>query len=68
MRTQNHPLIAPALGTARQITSFHYGAGGGQKVYVQASLHADELPGMLAAWVLRRKLAELEAAGPIRSV
>jgi uncharacterized protein len=70
MRTQNHPLIAPALGTARQITSFHYGngggTGGGQKVYVQASLHADELPGMLAAWVLRRKLAELEAAGRLR--
>jgi uncharacterized protein len=66
MQTQNHPLISPALGTARQITSFHYGTGGGQKVYVQASLHADELPGMLAAWVLRRKLAELEAAGRIR--
>lgn len=66
MQTQNHPLIAPALGTARQITSFHYGTGGGQKVYVQASLHADELPGMLAAWALKRKLAELEAAGRIR--
>ncbi|WP_322011471.1 succinylglutamate desuccinylase/aspartoacylase family protein [Paraburkholderia sp. J12] len=66
MQTQNHPLIAPALGTARQITSFHYGTGGAQKVYVQASLHADELPGMLTAWVLKRKLAELEAAGRIR--
>ncbi|TAM29316.1 MAG: succinylglutamate desuccinylase/aspartoacylase family protein [Paraburkholderia sp.] len=66
MQTHHHPLIAPALGTERHITSFHYGAGGAQKVYVQSSLHADELPGMLAAWVLRRKLAELETAGRIR--
>jgi len=66
MQTQTHPLIAPALGTARHITSFHYGQGGGQKVYIQSSLHADELPGMLTAWALRRKLADLEAAGRIR--
>jgi len=67
MHIQNHQLISPTLGTARQITSFHYGTPGtGQKVYIQASLHADELPGMLVAWALRRKLAELEAAGKIR--
>ncbi|WP_233884212.1 succinylglutamate desuccinylase/aspartoacylase family protein [Paraburkholderia flagellata] len=67
MQTRNHPLIAPALGTARELASFHYGkAGGDQKVYIQSSLHADELPGMLVSWVLRRKLAELEAAGRLR--
>ncbi|CAB3791156.1 hypothetical protein LMG28688_03250 [Paraburkholderia caffeinitolerans] len=66
MQTHHHPLIAPALGTARQVTSFHYGQPGGKKVYVQASLHADELPGMLTAWALRRKLAALEAAGKLR--
>lgn len=74
MQTRNHPLIAPALGTARQITSFHYGpaadpsAGqtGAPKVYIQSSLHADELPGMLVSWTLRRKLAALEAAGRLR--
>jgi predicted deacylase len=67
MQTRNHPLIAPALGTARQIASFHYGTpGGNQKVYIQSSLHADELPGMLVSWALRRKLAELEAAGRVR--
>jgi uncharacterized protein len=60
-------LIAPVLGTAREIVSFHYGTpGGNQKVYIQSSLHADELPGMLVSWTLRRKLAELEAAGRIR--
>jgi predicted deacylase len=67
MQKNTHPLISPALGTARALTSFHYGPGGGQKVYVQSSLHADELPGMLVAWELRRKLAALEAAGQLRA-
>jgi predicted deacylase len=66
MRTLSHPLISPTLGTARSLTSFHYGAGGGQKIYIQSSLHADELPGMLVSWALRRKLAALETAGRIR--
>src|SRR5260370_9982450 len=66
MQTQTHPLIAPTLGTARNLTSFHYGPGGGQKIYIQSSLHADELPGMLVTWALRRKLAVLEAAAKLR--
>jgi len=66
MHIQHHQLISPAIGTQRQITSFHYGTPGtGQKVYIQSSLHADELPGMLVSWALRRKLADLEAAGKI---
>ncbi|MDE1179707.1 succinylglutamate desuccinylase/aspartoacylase family protein [Paraburkholderia sp.] len=66
MQTQTHPLISPTLGTARSLTSFHYGPGGGQKIYIQSSLHADELPGMLVSWALRRKLAALESAGKLR--
>ncbi|MEM5341993.1 succinylglutamate desuccinylase/aspartoacylase domain-containing protein [Paraburkholderia azotifigens] len=66
MQTLNHPLISPTLGTARSLTSFHYGPSGGQKVYIQSSLHADELPGMLVSWALRRKLEALEAAGKLR--
>ncbi|MGF7130042.1 putative deacylase [Paraburkholderia sp. EB58] len=66
MQTQTHPLISPTLGTARNLTSFHYGPGGGQKIYIQSSLHADELPGMLVSWALRNKLAALEAAGKIK--
>jgi predicted deacylase len=66
MQTQTHPLISPTLGTARNLTSFHYGSGGGQKIYIQSSLHADELPGMLVSWALRNKLAALEAAGKIK--
>jgi predicted deacylase len=66
MQTRTHPLISPALGTERQLTSFHYGPAGGQKIYIQSSLHADELPGMLVAWELRKRLAALEAAGKLR--
>jgi predicted deacylase len=59
-----HPLLAPLPGTARQLHSFHYGPqDGAGKVYIQASLHADELPGMLVAVHLKQRLAELEAAG-----
>ena len=65
MQIQTHPLIAPSLGTARHLTSFHYGPATGPKIYIQSSLHADELPGMLVAWQLRRQLAELEAAGQL---
>ena len=64
MRHHTHDLLAPLPGTARQIHSFHYGPeNSGCKVYIQASLHADELPGMLVAWHLKQRLAELESAG-----
>lgn len=64
MLIRHHPLAGSPLGTARQIVSFHYGpTDTGRKVYVQASLHADELPGMLVAHHLRQRLAGLEAGG-----
>ncbi|WP_460061216.1 succinylglutamate desuccinylase/aspartoacylase family protein [Pseudomonas sp. H2_H09] len=68
MRHQVHELIAPVPGTARQIHSFHFGPAQAEgKVYIQSSLHADELPGMLVAWHLKVRLAELEAAGRLSS-
>lgn len=66
MRHETHELLAPLPGTARQIHSFSYGPQGAGKVYIQASLHADELPGMLVAWHLKQRLAELEAGGKLR--
>jgi predicted deacylase len=64
MRHHTHDLLSPVPGTARQVHSFHYGPpNGSHRVYIQASLHADELPGMLVAWYLKQRLAELEAAG-----
>jgi len=65
MQTKTHTLISPSIGTTRNILSFHYGPSGGEKIYIQSSLHADELPGMLVAWRLRRHLAEFEAAGKL---
>ena len=68
MRHQKHDLLAPLPGTARQIHSFHFGPQSANgKIYIQASLHADEMPGMLVAWHLKQRLAELEAAGRLRS-
>ena len=68
MKKIHHTLASTYLGTQRDIVSFHYGdsAGGGkEKIYIQASLHADELPGMLVAHHLRLRLAALEAAGKL---
>ncbi|KQV87548.1 succinylglutamate desuccinylase/aspartoacylase family protein [Pelomonas sp. Root1237] len=65
MNIQRHPLLSPAPGTQRELVSLHYGQPGGQKAYIQASLHADELPGMLVAHHLRRLLDELDAAGQV---
>ncbi|MCB6184829.1 succinylglutamate desuccinylase/aspartoacylase family protein [Leeia sp. TBRC 13508] len=66
MKTQTHALISPALGTQREVISYHFGnEGQGKKVYIQSSLHADELPGMLTAWQLRQQLTALEAEGKL---
>lgn len=67
-RHQTHPLLSPVPGTDRHIHSFHYGPATPQgKIYIQASLHADELPGMLVAWHLKKRLAELESDGRLIS-
>lgn len=65
MHTSRHPLLSPAPGTQRELISLHYGRAGAQKAYIQASLHADELPGMLVAHHLRQQLDALEASGRI---
>jgi hypothetical protein len=67
MQIHHHSLLSPSLGSQRTITSFHFGQPGqGEKVYIQASLHADELPGMLVAWQLKHQLLALEAAGRLQ--
>jgi predicted deacylase len=54
-------------GTSRELISIHYGEqGAGKKVYIQSSLHADEIPGMLVMQYLRKHLDVLEAAGCIQ--
>lgn len=67
MHTQQHLLISPACGTSRSLSSWHFGEPGrGRKVYLQASLHADELPGMLVLQHLRQRLQAAEVAGLIQ--
>jgi uncharacterized protein len=66
MRQRHHPLLSPSLGTQRQVTSLHFGqATNGRKAYIQSSLHADELPGMLTAHKLRGLLEAAEVRGEI---
>jgi len=67
MLEQRHPLLSSSPGTTRELLSLHYGPSGtGRKAVIQASLHADEVPGLLVAHHLRRQLAQLEAAGMLR--
>ena len=67
MQRLDHPLLSPSLGSQRNLTNFHFGqAGTGRKIYIQASLHAEELPGMLTAHHLRTLLTAAEAAGQLR--
>ncbi|WP_114974066.1 succinylglutamate desuccinylase/aspartoacylase family protein [Rhodoferax ferrireducens] len=67
MQTIHHPLLSASLGSQKTLTSFHFGTPGhSPKVYIQASLHADELPGMLVAHHLRALLAVADAAGQLR--
>lgn len=67
MQRIDHTLLCQSLGSRKTLTSFHFGRpGSGTKVTIQASLHAEELPGMLAAYHLRPLLEAADAAGQIR--
>ena len=67
MTVVHHPLLSAAPGTTHQLVSLHYGTpGAGPKAVVQASLHADEVPGMLVAHHLRQQLDTLQAQGRVR--
>ena len=63
MQRLDHSLLSSSLGSQKTLTSFHFGTPGARpKVYIQASLHAEELPGMLVAHHLRALLEVAEAA------
>jgi hypothetical protein len=60
MTPETRPLAGDAPGTARRLTCLRFGAAGARpKVYLQAGLHADEMPGVL---VLQHLIPHLEAA------
>lgn len=65
-RREDNPLAVQPPGEALAVTVFRYGrAGAGPKAYLQAGLHADEFPGMLALHHLRGMLDEAERQGRI---
>ncbi|WP_449433487.1 succinylglutamate desuccinylase/aspartoacylase family protein [Pseudomonas putida] len=67
MQQIDHTLPWSACGTQRTLSVFRYG-NGPRKAYIQAALHADELPGMRVAVALKSRLAELEAQGRLNGV
>lgn len=67
MERIDHLLPWGHLGCERQLSVFRFGKGE-RKAYIQASLHADELPGMRAAWELKKRLTELEQQGALNGV
>lgn len=66
MELMSITLPSPAAGTSRALSFLRFGKEGtGPKAYIQASLHADELPGMLVAHHLRNQLTALEQQGQL---
>jgi hypothetical protein len=66
MHAHRHQISRPESGGNYQLSSFHFGEPGrGKKVYIQAALHADEIPGMLVSQFLRKALLAAEADGSL---
>lgn len=66
MRVDHAELKGDSPGTARRIACWRYGTEGARpKVYLQAGLHADEMPGVLALQHLLPHLDAAEAEGRI---
>lgn len=66
MRTEIIDLPGTAPGTRQSLRVLRFGAAGARpKVYVQAALHADEVPAILVAQQLARQLTELESRGAV---
>ncbi|HEX5842018.1 MAG TPA: succinylglutamate desuccinylase/aspartoacylase family protein [Pseudomonas sp.] len=67
MQRIDHVLPWGCPGTERRLSVFRYGSGP-CKAYIQAALHADELPGMRVAVELKKRLRVLEAQGRLTGV
>jgi predicted deacylase len=69
MHAYKHPIASEAGVAGYELSSWHYGSRGstgcGKKAYIQAALHADEVPAMLVAHFLRRELERLDVEGRV---
>jgi predicted deacylase len=67
MHSTKHPIALDDNVATLHLTSHHYGRpGAGKKVYIQAAIHADEVPAMLVAHLLRQHLERLDAEGRVK--
>ncbi|MCZ8182926.1 MAG: M14 family metallopeptidase [Beijerinckiaceae bacterium] len=67
MPTETIAIPSGIPGTEYSLTVHRFGRREARPhVYIQAALHADEIPGMICAQVLRRELAALDAAGALQ--
>ncbi len=67
MHIQTLDLLPQTPGTVHRLTVLRFGtAGTGPKAFIQAALHADEVPAMLVAQQLRLRLQALEDEGALR--
>ena len=66
MQVEHIPLKHAPSGTSRELCVYRFGQPGARpKAYIQAALHADELPGILVAHELRKLLSKAEEAGEL---
>lgn len=66
MRRETVALPQVAPGTRREVEVWRFGEPGARpKAYLQAGLHADELPGMLVLKRLAERLADADIAGEV---
>ncbi len=68
MSRQIHTSLLPSSspGTQRKLDFIHYGTPGtGKKAYLQAALHADEIPGLLVLHLLIQLLDQADRDGQI---
>ena len=65
-KIEKQPLLSTTPGASKTVTVYRYGQpGGGPKCYLQASIHADETPAMMAAHHLIALLDGADARGEI---
>lgn len=65
-RREELDLLSPSPGTRQSLVLHRFGRpGSAPKAYIQASMHADEIPAMMAAHHLLQLLAEAEKGGLI---
>lgn len=65
--TETLTLPPAGPGVARRLSVLRYQSGRpGPKAYLQAAVHADEVPALLVAQQLREQLSALDAAGRLR--